>query len=130
MAVPRIVIDGPQVYGTTTGITLGGQVVIFNTLTIDRNVTEAVQNDAAGRPRTRRSTEGVATFSGEAQINPGDTYPKHGDQVTFTVDPNYGAETFLMNPVGQSQTNGAGDVRVLNVTGAKVLNPGQVTTVL
>ena len=128
MSVPNIVLDGVMAYGTQSVAFAGGGTFIANNIQITRGKDEVIDTGATGIPTRRRATETLATISFELQLATSSTaYPKFSSEVTLTVDANYGAETWVLDPVNHSETREAGDIRVLNLTGVKKM--GTITTV-
>ncbi len=128
MSVPNIVLDGTMAYGSQTVTISGGGTYIANNIQISRGKDEVIDTGATGIPTRRRATETLATISCELQLAAsGTAYPKFGQTMTLTVDANYGAEDFVLDPVNHSETREAGDIRVLNITGVKKM--GTITTV-
>lgn len=127
MSVPNIVLDGVMAYGSQT-VTINSVTYIGNNIQISRGKDEVIDTGATGIPTRRRATETLATISLELQLATSSTaYPKFGQTLTLTVDANYGAEDFVLDPVNHSETREAGDIRVLNLTGVKKM--GTITTV-
>lgn len=127
MSVPNIVLDGTMAYGSQT-VTINSVSYIANNIQITRGKDEVIDPNATGVPSRRRATETLATISCELQLAASSTaYPKFGQTFTLTVDANYGAEDWVLDPVNHTETREAGDIRVLNVTGVKKM--GTVTTV-
>ncbi len=127
MSVPNIVLDGTMAYGSQT-VTINSVSYIANNIQITRGKDEVIDTNATGIPARRRATETLATISCELQLAASSTaYPKFGQTMTLTVDANYGAEDWVLDPVNHTETREAGDIRVLNITGVKKM--GTVTTV-
>jgi len=127
MAVANIVLDGTMAYGSQT-VTINAVTYIANNIQISRGKDEVIDTGATGIPTRRRATETLATISCELQLATSSTaYPKFGQTMTLTVDSNYGAEDWVLDPVNHTETREAGDIRVLNITGVKKM--GTVTTV-
>lgn len=114
-------------YGSQA-VTINSVSYIANNVQISRGKDEVIDTGATGIPTRRRATETLATISMELQLATGSTaYPKFGQTATLTVDSNYGAEDWVLDPVNHSETREAGDIRVLNITGVKKM--GTITTV-
>lgn len=133
MAVPRIVQDGSQAYGVIIGssgvIQINGVSYKVNNVTPSRASQEAKDYNPDGTPGRRRDTADFDTCSMELQLGTSATaYPKFGDTFSMTLDSNYGAETWVVQPVAVPQTNGAGDIRAIPLEVKKVYN--SITTVL
>jgi hypothetical protein len=127
MSVPNIVLDGVMAYGSQT-VTINSVTYIANNVQISRGKDEVIDTGATGIPTRRRATETLATISMELQLATSSTaYPKFGQTATLTVDANYGAEDWVLDPVNHTETREAGDIRVLNITGVKKM--GTITTV-
>lgn len=127
MASPTIILDGSQAYGSRV-LTINSVAYIANSINIDRPVTEAEDFLAAGAPGRKRSTAQRATFTAELQLATSSTvYPARGMTFTDTFDSQFGAETFVIDVVPHQETNDAGAIRTLNVSGWKVING--ITTV-
>lgn len=129
MAAPKIITDGQMAYGSRL-LTIGAITYKANNFNVTRPVTEAKDSNPDGTPGRRRATADWAEFNAELQLPTGLTaYPGFGDTFTVTVDnANYGAETWVLDPVPHSESNGEGEIRVVRVTGKKVLN-GSITKV-
>ena len=127
MSVPSIVLDGVMAYGTQS-VVINSVTYIANNIQISRGKDEVIDTGATGIPTRRRATETLATISMELQLATGSTaYPKFSQTATLTVDSNYGAEDWVLDPVSHTETREAGDIRVLNLTGVKKM--GTITTV-
>lgn len=127
MAVNSLVLDGSQAYGVTIGtsgvLTINGVAYKCNNWQPTRANTIAEDYNPNGTPGRWRMTAGFDTFSAELQLATDSTaYPKAGDTFSATCDSNYGAETWCVDFVAVPQTNGAGDIRVIPITGRKVYN--------
>mgnify|MGYP003652467529 CR=1 FL=1 len=115
-------------YGTASVSISGGGTFIANNIQISRGKDEVIDTGATGIPTRRRATETLATISMELQLaTSSTTYPKFGNTLSLTVDSNYGAEDWVLDPVNHTETREAGDIRVLNITGVKKM--GTITTV-
>ena len=122
MAVPKIILDGTQAYGTRT-LTIGGVAYKVNNISVTRPSTEAEDENTDGTPNRRRETRGRATLTGELQLATSSTaYPKFGDTFSATFDAQYGSETFVLKPVPYGETNAAGDIRVVAIEATEVIN--------
>ena len=103
-------------------LTINSVAYKVNSITISRPVTEAEDSGIVGEPGRKRSTAQRATFTAELQLGTGSTaYPPRGKTFTDTFDSQFGAETFVVDVVEPAETNDAGAIRTLNVTGWKVL---------
>lgn len=127
MAVPRIVLDGTMGYGVIIGtsgtITINAVAYIVNNWQVTRGVQEAKDYKADGGVGRQRKTADFDTFSCELQLATGSTaYPKFGDSFSVTCDDQYGPETWYCDPVSVPQTNDAGAIRVVPLTGSKAYN--------
>lgn len=123
MSVPAIVLDGVMQYGSQT-ITINGVAYNLNNINIDRGVTDAVDQNTTGNPQRARYTHGQSILTAELQLATGGTVrPPFGQTFTITVDSNYGAETYVLSkPTAYEADNQAGNIRVANITAARVMN--------
>lgn len=125
-SAPTFVIDGTHGYGTQV-VTINGTQFILDDFRVNRAVEKAQQRTAAGAPQKQRFTAGFDAGTATCQIGSGTSgYPKFGDTFTVTVDDNYGAEIWVLNPVNIDQNNEATAIRKLPISFDKVYN-GSVT---
>jgi hypothetical protein len=131
MASPRIVIDGTQAYGTiVTTITPPGTNFTIEEFKVNRGKIEAKDQTNIGAPNRYRSTVDVFKWTGTLQLaTAATTYPQHGSTFANAFDSNFGSETYALDPVDYEQSNQAGQIRKIPVSGWVVLNPTQLTTV-
>lgn len=134
MAVPRIILDGAQAYGTTVGssgtITINAVAYIVNSVTPRRNSTRAEDRVADGGPGRARDTADFDECDLELQLATSATAsPKFGDTFSMTLDSNYGSETWYVGPVSPPQSNEPGQIRTVSITAHKVNNTGAYSTV-
>lgn len=108
-------------YGSTA-VTINSVVYIVKSFTPDRPVSEVVDEDANGSDARARVVRKQSGFSAELQLATSSTaYPQFGQTFSYTVDSNYGAETWVVHNAIPNISNAAGDIRTVNVTGKSVL---------
>ncbi len=128
MPAPIIVIDGAMPYGTAV-ITINAVTYIADDINVTRAVDEATDRKATGAPNRARSTAGFDTMSMTLQAPSGTSgYPVFGGTFTLTLDDNYGAELWRIDPINIQQSNDPTQIRKLPVTAKKVYN-GSVTLI-
>jgi len=129
MAVPGSVIDGSPGYGSLVMTFSVAGAFIAENITVSRPVQTARDRLTDGEPGRSRYTadftsltttlQAPATFAG---------WPQFGETTTFTLDANYGAETWIVMPPEPAITNDPSALRKLNVTLQKK-NTSTVTTI-
>lgn len=128
--VPSWYIDGANVgYGMQL-VTFNGAGAgwIFEDFTVTRPEIVATDKQALGTPGRTRVTVDNITGSGTLQAPSGASgWPKFADYFTITVDDNYGAETFIINPPQYSATNDAAQLRKIPVTFRKKNASGAIS---
>lgn len=128
MAVPTHVLDGAHAYGTQLLTFSSAGAYIADNFTVNRGVQTAQDRTRTGAPQRQRMTADFDTFSATLQAPSGSaSWPKFGETFTLTVDDNYGAEIFVLDPPQVEYNNDATAIRKIPVTGHKVYN-GSVTT--
>jgi hypothetical protein len=121
MPVPSSFLDGEMPYGTTP-VTINSIVYIVKSFSPDRPVSEVVDENSVGGDSRARVVRKQSGFTAELQLATTSTaYPKFGDTFSYTVDSNYGAESWVVHSAIPGLSNGAGDIRTLSVTGKSVL---------
>jgi|TARA_R110000868_G_scaffold6369_9_gene36292 hypothetical protein len=130
MPVPQIVLDGAMAFGTPNSgtVTIDGTAYIIENFTVDRGNSEAMSRDGQGNPNRQRFTADVPTATADLQLATDATpYPQFGSTFEFTVDDNYGVETWIVLPQNFTSTNGEGDIRIASLR-CKASITGTVTT--
>ena len=129
MALPTIVIDGGQTYGsfdisiTTESV---ATTYVFESVTINRPNEKATDMLSTGAPNRQRSTLGQVTGSAVLQIGTTGVRPQHGDVFSQAFDSRYGTEYFFLDAVPTEASNAPGEIRKINITFNK-LNGGRTT---
>lgn len=127
MAVFTHVLDGAHAYGTQLIVVASGSFIADN-FTVNRAVQKAQDRTRTGAPQRQRMTADFDTFSATLQAPSGSAaWPKFGETFTLTLDDNYGAELFVLDPPQVEYNNDATAIRKIPITGNKVYN-GSVST--
>ena len=110
-------------------VTINAVVYIVNSFTPDRPTSDVVDHTGVGVPSRRRVVMGQATFSAELQLATASTaFPKPGDTFSYTVDSNFGSETWVVDSAMADFSSDPGNIRSLKVTGKKLLSSVTVVT--
>lgn len=127
--VPGSVIDGSPGYGSLVITFSTAGAFLAENINVSRPVQIARDRLTDGEPGRSRYTndftsltctlQAPATFAG---------WPQFGETATFTIDSNYGAETWIAMPPEPTITNDPASLRKLNITLQKK-NTSTVTTV-
>lgn len=130
MSSPAIVVDAVgMAYGSAT-VTIDSVAYILNNIKVGRAVTEANDTGVDGRPNRNRYTIGVDELTAELQLATSSTaYPQFGKTFTYTLDSNYGSETWIVMPTDAEQSNEPGAIRVAPLKAKKATNPSNVSVV-
>ena len=121
--------DGTVPFGASDVTCSNGQTYIVNSFTPDRPVSEVTDHTGVGVPSRSRVVMGHAGFSAELQLaSVSQVYPKPGETLTYTVDANFGSETWVVHNAVADYSSDPGAIRVLKVTGKKLLSSVTVVT--
>lgn len=129
MAIPLIIQDGTQPYGTGSPITIGATTYVVESETITQQQTTAEDFHADGTPNRKRWTKGRYNHDLTLQLATGSTaYPTPGATYTRTPPNEASAVTFVVPfTVPFAATNSAGAIRTLQFTAESVVN--SITTI-
>ena len=125
-----IVLDGGQAYGARV-VTINSIAYNAEKIVIQRPVQEADDKLTTGVPGRKRATIDVAKLTMTLQLAASTTArPSFGQVYTDTFDSaNYGAESFILYPPPYDESNAAGEIRKIEVTGWKAINGNSPTIV-
>jgi len=129
MALPNIVIDGTQSYGSydiaivTEGVST---TYVFENVNITRPIEKAGDLLSTGAPNRQRGTVQQVTGTAVVQIGASGIRPQYGDVFSQAFDSRYGTEYFWLEPVPFEASNAPGEIRKMNVTFNKI-NGGRTT---
>ena len=120
--------DGTMPFGTSA-VTINAVDYVVNSFTPDRPVSEVTDHTGVGVPSRARVVMGHAGFSAELQLATSATaFPKPGDTFSYTVDSNFGSETWVIHNATADFSSDPGTIRTLKVTGKKLLSSVTVVT--
>lgn len=117
MAVPSVILDGTQAYGTGSAITINSVPYIMSDEEITPVWDEAHDNIATGAPGRSRYTKGKYKWSATLQLaTSGTAFPPPGSTFQRTPPNETIALNFFILETPYSATNQPGDTRVAKCT--------------